>query len=385
MSAISAPSFSQLNDLASEKFGARVLFATDEFFAPAPMMLQEHPAQWIADKYTTFGKWMDGWETRRKRIAGHDWCILRLGLSGVIRGFDVDTSHFTGNFVPAVSIQAACLDFEPQLSMVVGDMGTACTPEQQAEAEEKFKSGEWEELLPVTPLRPGYAETAHNFFAAVNPQGKRFTHVRLNLYPDGGIARFRVYGDVAKDWSQVGPQEALDLVAVENGGVGLTCSDAHYGAPRNLIKPGRGVSMADGWETARHRHRPAILKADAQNNLNYETDDWAMIRMGHEGYVQRVVVDTHHFKGNFPESFLLEGCRIDSTSSSSSEDEESALKTANWQVIIERSKLGPHAEHFFDQSHVKARGPFTHVRLTMYPDGGISRLRVFGTTGAPSN
>ncbi|KAJ3266916.1 hypothetical protein HK104_006008, partial [Borealophlyctis nickersoniae] len=242
------PDFTSLTELASSAVGGRILFATDDFFAPAEALLSDADPLWDERKFTDFGKWMDGWETRRKRAPGHDWAIIQLGLPGTIAGFDIDTAYFTGNQAPRVSIQAAWISNDSPLYLTRrSELGSAPTSDELAAAQ-KVGSDTWTEILPMTPLRPGYPDTRHHSFAALHPD-RKWTHLRLNLYPDGGVARLRVYGIVSRDWSNVSKTDIVDLAAVENGGRAISCSDSHYGKPSNLIAPGRALTMAGGWET----------------------------------------------------------------------------------------------------------------------------------------
>src|SRR6516162_8241081 len=220
---------SHLIDLASTRLGARAIAASDEFFAEKENLLKPEPAIWIPDKYTDRGKWMDGWESRRRRVPGNDWCVIQLGLRGIIRKVDIDTNHFLGNHPPVASIDA----------IVIGDR----FPRKIEEADELT----WTPILAKSPLEPG----SQNLFDIANDQP--WTHVRLNIFPDGGVARFRVYGVVTPDWSKVKAGEVIDLAAVENGGVPLACSDMFFSAMHNLIMPDRAESMGDGWETKRRR------------------------------------------------------------------------------------------------------------------------------------
>ncbi|XP_029284244.1 allantoicase, partial [Cottoperca gobio] len=224
--------FLQFNDLVCEAVGGKVVFATDEWFAPAANLLKREPPEFIASAFTEFGKWMDGWETRRKRITGHDWCILQMGVPGRIHGFDVDTSFFTGNHSPHVSIQAGCLD-RPLTFSLEGERTGMAASESQLAAVAKLGSEAWPELVCVSELKPGYSDCCHNYFK-VN-SNLRVTHLRLNMHPDGGISRLRAYGVGQRDWSNVSPNQDVDLVALTNGGVCLGYSDAHFGHPRNMI------------------------------------------------------------------------------------------------------------------------------------------------------
>ncbi|KAJ3227009.1 hypothetical protein HK099_003632 [Clydaea vesicula] len=292
-----------LNELANDCVGGKILFATDDFFQVAESMLLNGEPVWDLNKYTEFGKWMDGWETRRKRTPGHDWCILKLGLSGVIKGFVVDTAFFTGNNTPKVSIQGACLEDDKVNLLRRSEMGTRCTEEELKQAE-TIGSDKWEEILPKAPLKPGYPETRENFFAVDNK--KRFTHLRVNMFPDGGIARLRVFGEVSRDWSLVSLDEVIDLVSIKNGGRALSFSNSHYGTPKNLIMPNRGAGMYDGWETARNPNRPEVFLVGDDGQLICPGAEWCVLKLGTKGIVSKIEIDTAWFKGNYPESFTLE-------------------------------------------------------------------------------
>ncbi|TWW68394.1 allantoicase [Takifugu flavidus] len=375
--------FLQFNDLACETVGGKVLFATDEYFAPASNLLKGALPQFDSSAFTEFGKWMDGWETRRKRIPGHDWCIIQLGVPGRICGFDVDTSFFTGNHSPRVSIQGTCLDSSPDFSLKGNRTGMAATDSEFAEVA-KLRSEAWPELVPVSPLMPGFSDCCHNFFTS-SQFTNRVTHLRLNMYPDGGIARLRVLGIGQRNWASVSTHEDVDLVALPNGGVCLGFSNAHFGHPRNMIGLGQAVSMADGWETARRLDRPNKLKVDQQGILQVPGREWAVFRLGHPGTIHRVEIDTIHFKGNFPDSCQVEVCSL-------SPDEEvqciqNRWTSGKWRLLLPPQKLRPHHMHRYDE--LVPSGPVTHVRLTIRPDGGISRFRLFGRitriTGAVGN
>jgi len=328
-------------DLASARVGGRALSANDEFFAPKSNLVKAEPAVFVPGKFTARGKWMDGWETRRRRTPGHDWCVIALGMRGVVRGFNVDTSHFTGNYPSHCSIDAI-------------DSARVPAP-YVCEAE----GAPWFTLVPKSPLRAN----GDNFLAVgpIGPLGpldndRPWTHVRLNIFPDGGVARLRVYGDVAVDWARVARQRrAVDFASITNGGLVIGASDMHFGAKDNMIMPGRAVNMGDGWET-RRRRGPGY--------------DWAIVRLGTTAAVSKIEIDTNHFKGNYPESASLEGCLVPSSSLH-------ALGSASWTEILPRTPLKPHHRHFFSRELAKT-GPVSHVRLNIFPDGGISRLRVYG-------
>jgi allantoicase len=326
------PSFTALADLGSARVGARALAANDEFFAPKSHLVKAEPAVFIPGKFTTRGKWMDGWETRRRRTPGHDWCVVALGMRGVIRGINVDTTHFTGNYPSQCSLEAIDGARQPTPSVAAAE------------------GAPWITLVPRSLLRGN----ADNFLPVSDEHP--WTHVRLNIFPDGGVARLRVYGDVAVDWPGIGrSRRAIDVASITNGGLVIGASDMYFGAKDNMIMPGRATNMGDGWET-RRRRGPGY--------------DWAIVRLGTTATVSKVEIDTNHFKGNYPESASLEGCAVPSSSLHD-------LGSASWTEILPRTTLQPHHRHFFSRVLSKT-GPVSHVRLNIFPDGGISRLRVYG-------
>jgi allantoicase len=321
--------FTRLVDLACERLGGRVLAANDEFFAPKESLLKSTKPVFVENKYTSRGKWMAGWETRRRREPGHDWCIIRLGLPGIVRGIVVDTSHFKGNF--------------PEHCSVEGCEARAPVAVQQLRRSET----EWFELLPKSPLQGD----TRNLFPAQS--ARRVTHLRLNIYPDGGVARLRVHGEVGPDESQR-RKRTIDLAAIESGTRVLASSDEFFGSPLNLLLPGRAKNMGDGWETRRRRGPGS---------------DWVILKLGIPGTIERVEVDTSHFKGNYPESCALSGC-----SAEGADDQASAFP---WKECLPRTRLKPNARHAY-RKELKAIGGVTHVRFEIFPDGGVSRLRIFG-------
>lgn len=326
--------FTEQIDLASEKLGGAVLYANDDFFAPKENLLKPQAPIFIEGKYTDLGKWMDGWETRRRRSPrlneDFDWCIVRLGLAGVIQGVDVNTAFFRGNFPSHCSLEACTFDGQPNV-------------EQLLDA-----NAEWTEILPVSELQGD----SQNFFTL--DYDKRVTHLRLKIYPDGGVARLRVYGIVAPDWEALKKRESeIDLAAVEHGGTVLEASDMFFGHKHNLIMPGRAQDMSDGWETKRRR------------GAGY---DWCVIKLGAAGNIKRVEVDTSHFKGNYPESCSIEVCRA---------EDDASLDSFDWQELLPDKKLQAHTRHVF-VDELKDCGAATHVRFNIYPDGGVSRLRLYG-------
>uniref|UniRef100_A0A8D0L573 Allantoate amidinohydrolase n=1 Tax=Sphenodon punctatus TaxID=8508 RepID=A0A8D0L573_SPHPU len=322
---------------------------------------------------TEYGKWIDGWETRRKRIPGHDWCIIQLGLPGVVHGFEADTSFFVGNCAPRISIQAACLkqDEIPELSSRGNRLGTAAT-EEEFKAVKQMKSDEWALLVSMTEIKPGYLDV-HSYFSVTSKQ--RWTHIRLNIYPDGGIARFKVYGTVQRDWSTFGTNDLKDLVAMVNGGVCVGFSD-WIGWP---IGPGRATSIEDGWETGRKLNRPSVLKADGKGALFMSCSEWAIFRLAHPGIITHIEIDTNHFKGSFPDNCKLEACVMNTQEEKDCVKQKWNLKQGlKWNLLLSVAKLNPHKRHFFNATAIQMQAVITHVKLTIVPDGGVSRLRLWG-------
>ncbi len=308
--------FAELVDLASERIGGAAVAANDEFFAEKENLVKASKPVWLEHEYTDRGKWMDGWETRRRREPGHDWCVVRLGLPGLIRGVVVDTAYFKGNFPESCSLEAA-----------------------------EGPEGPWTEILAKSALR-GDAENPFPIRTE-----RSFTHVKLHIYPDGGVARLRVYGLVAPDRSRLSPGAEVDLAALENGALVVAASDMFFGARHNLILPGPPLGMHDGWET-RRRRGPG--------------HDWAVVRLGARGTIRRIEVDTTYFKGNAPGS-----CSVEVT------DGDPSAPEARWREILPQTPLRPNEVHGFDARAVDG-GPATHARLNIFPDGGVARLRLVG-------
>jgi allantoicase len=328
--------FTHLVDLAAERLGGRVIAANDEFFAPKENLLKASKPIFIEGKFTARGKWMDGWETRRRRTPGYDWCIVRLGLSGTVRGIIVDTSFFKGNYPERCSIEGCNLGSGPPYKN-----------EKKALRSAKTK---WVELLPESKL----AGDSQNSFPIKH--AGRVTHLRLNIFPDGGVARLRVHGEVALRTSRSSRAE-FDLAAVENGGRIVASSDQFFGEPLNMLMPGLARNMGEGWET-RRRRGPG--------------HDWAIVKLGTPGIIRRIEVSTAHFKGNFPESCAIDACFAADAASDVGAD---ALK--EWKPLLAKSPLKANARQVF-RKQLQKIGPATHLRLNIYPDGGISRFRVFG-------
>lgn len=327
------PNFTSLIDLASEKLGGKALICSDDFFAEKENLLKPGRGIFIADKYTDRGKWMDGWESRRKRTAGYDWCIIQLGASGIIRGLDIDTNFFLGNHPPHASVEVCNVQGNPSNEYLLSNQV------------------KWTEITPKLHLDPG----SQNFFEVQNDS--IWTHLRLNIYPDGGVARLKVYGEVYKNWDLIKNTELVDLASAVNGAKSILCNDMFFSHMDNLLMPNRGANMGDGWETKRNR---------TPNNR-----DWVVVKLAHKGQISRILVDTCHFKGNYPDTCSIEGISV---SNDSTDFSDSNLA---WTEILPKQKLQADFEHFFEKEIVN-KDSFTHIRLNIFPDGGVSRLRLFG-------
>lgn len=320
--------FTQLIDLASEKLGGAMLYANDDFFAPKENLIKPAEPIWIEGKYTDDGKWMDGWETRRRRSPRldepFDWCVIRLGMPGEIKGVVVDTAYFKGNYPSHCSLEAA--DINPQSDAA------------------SLIDAEWREILPISELA---GDTKNKFELS---GGHRATHLKLKIYPDGGVARLRVHGHVLPDWESLVQRDSeIDLAAAENGGDVIEASDEFFGHRQNLIMPGFASDMSDGWET-RRRRGPG--------------HDWCIVKLGTTGRVTRVEIDTSFFRGNYPEASMIEAGTLRGGD-------------IEWRELLPMTKLQGHTRHTFS-GELMPIGAATHIRFNIYPDGGVSRLRVYG-------
>ncbi|MBJ9956296.1 allantoicase [Acinetobacter courvalinii] len=313
-----------LTNLADARIGAKIVSCSDEFFAEAARMLQNAPAQFIEGKYDDNGKWMDGWETRRKRESGYDWCIVRLGVTGLVSGFDIDTSFFTGNYPASASVEG-CYAPDNQLEGI-----------------------SWTALLENSVLSPDQ----HHFFDC---SAQKITHIRINIFPDGGIARLRVYGRVVLE--QVDTTRQMDLIGLKNGGRIVAFSDAHFGHPNNLLSPDRGLNMGDGWETKRRR-APGF--------------DWCIIALGQSGFVEKIEVDTAFFKGNFPAFCSIQAAYIENAT-----DAQLIPQSMFWPFLLEQQPLTMDHIHEY-VAEVLQHQKVNYIRVNMIPDGGISRIRLWG-------
>lgn len=353
-------------DVIGRKLGGRVISFSDEWFAAADNLITPGAPVRQVGKFTPAGAWYDGWETRRHNTEEADWVIIKLGVaSAQVVGVEVDTAYFNGNHAPAISVEGTFVE-----SSIASD----------AEKEYLENKVAWEPIIAKTECGPSQR---HFFVRKLGLTTNKYTHVRLRMYPDGGIARFRLYGKpslvISKDDPSTARNLELDLAHVANGGVATSFSDQHFGQVDNLLIPGRGVDMGDGWETKRSREAGHV--------------DWVIVKLGMKGYVDRVVVDTAHFFGNYPQSITVEALKDDEA-----DNDDVSADDERWKMIVPKTKTGPNQIH----EYVRAgeSGPaatdgespkavfqvlesgkdqeVTHVKLTIIPDGGVKRLRVYG-------
>lgn len=315
-----------LPDLASRRVGGSVVAASDEFFAERENLIKPESPVHHPHTFTNKGQEYDGWETRRRRDETDeaDWAIIRLGIPGQVRAIVVDTSFFVGNYPPFGSVEACGFDGYPGMA--------------------ELTRADWQTVVARAPLRGD----THNVFTVRD--SRRYTHVRLRIYPDGGVARCRVHGVAILDprWLTDVP---LDLAALSNGGAVVRCSDSFFSPPNNMLLPGLARDMGDGWETARRRDNG---------------HDWAVVRLAGRSTPRVVEIDTTHYRGNAPDRVSISG-----TDSTGSELEAAA----DWFPVLPETVLRPDTSHRF---RVAVDRPVTHLRLVSIPDGGIGRFRVYG-------
>ncbi|GJJ77301.1 allantoicase [Entomortierella parvispora] len=325
--------FKEYIDLAVATRGGKILTLTDEWFAEAKNLLTPTAPISAPGRFVPTGAWYDGWETRRHNSPNYDWCVIQLGYAGNIAGFEVDTAHFTGNHSPFVSVE-----------------GFKETGKAQTRTHEEWAALEWTPILSKVALNPN---SRHGFKLAA-PTEDYYTHIRFCMYPDGGVARLRVYGNV----HQVHPEnkhELYDLASAAAGSVITDFSDAHYGHPSNMLLPGRGHDMSDGWETKRSR---------APGHVDHCT-----IKLGAPGHVTDIEIDTAHYMGNPPKSVTIAGFEINSDVPI---------------LLLDQAPVGPHRQHFFKVANDLTEKRIAQVKVIMIPDGGIKRVRVWGAAQLPA-
>jgi allantoicase len=355
-------------DLAARRLGGQTLSCSNDFFAEMENLLKAESPVFQPGVFTERGQLMDGWESRRRRFLpdgtsddglSFDWCIIKLGSQGIIRGINANTAHFLGNAPQQVSLESCNIAGEPT------------------------NATEWTPLIDITSVNPGSDNLID--VDTSNPAAEQvWTHVRFNMFPDGGVARLNIYGEIVANQNWFLKGEPLDLAYIKNGARPVACSDMFFSAPENVLMPERGANMGDGWETKRRRSIGDV-EVDRGN-------DWLILQLAARGNIEKILIDTCHFKGNYPNAFALEGAVLTSeqAANTSALTADSHLEARfdktggqdelgiEWIPIIERTALFADREHTF-KDEVTAKGQsFTHVRLKMFPDGGISRIRLWG-------
>jgi len=320
-----------LVNLASPKMETKIIAVSDEFFGKATRMLNDKEPVFIEDKFDNHGKWMDGWESKRRRDGGNDWAILKLGSPGIISKIIIDTSYFTGNFPPYFSLEGLYSETGPK------------------------EDANWKTLIGKTNL---IGDSTNNFEL---DSKETLNFIRLQIFPDGGVARIRLFGVVKYNWNQFHSNEIIELSSLKLGGSILAYNNAHYGDVSALLSEGRGKTMGDGWET-RRRREPG--------------NDWIIIKLAQKGNIERIEIDTAHFKGNYPDRASIQATSIDKNITT----KDLIQNSENWNIILDKTKLSADNIHTYKiNSNSNSKNEATHIRLNIYPDGGVSRLRIFGT------
>ena len=316
-----------LIDLAQSRLGTKIIYKTDEFFAPAKRIINPWPPIFKEGVFDKHGKWMDGWETRRKRNKGYDFLILKLGKPGKIHKVDIDTSYFNGNQPNKVSLEA-CFSKKKSFD----------------------KKSKWITILNKKTTKPN----SHHFFNIINKS--IFTHIKLNIFPDGGVARLRVYGtmNIKKNFNK----KIINFTSILNGATPIACNNEHFGRAENVLAPGTGKNMGDGWETRRSRGK------------NF---DWLILKCATQGIINKIQIDTHHFKGNYPDKCSIQATYLNDKISSKSIVNESK----KWKLLLDKVKLYAHRKHNF-QNKLMRNKKINYIKINIFPDGGISRIRLFG-------
>lgn len=323
----------ELMNVASADLGSEVIYSTDQFFAEANRMLQSTKPE-FRDEYDDHGHWMDGWETRRRRDNGNDFCIIKLGQVSRILDVEFDTSFFKGNFPPSASV-AGCYAPDATNEDIINNMNDF----------------EWKWLVKQTDLGP------HNQFSFESIFQQSVTHLKVDIYPDGGIARFKAFGFISFD-NQLFEADNINVISRRTGARAIYANNEFFGEIKNILKINEAVNMGDGWET-RRRREPGY--------------DWGIIELANPAIIDNMMIDTKFFKGNYPDSFSLHAAYIPNTTHSSV-----ITQSIFWEELMPQQKLQMDKKHYFDKSYFLHHKPITHIRINIFPDGGVSRLRMFG-------
>ena len=314
-----------LIDLAQPRLGTKVIYKTDDFFASASRIISPTNPVFKEGVFDKHGKWMDGWESRRKRTLGHDFIILKLGKPGKISKVDVDTSHFNGNQPGMVSIEGA------------------------NSSSNKINHFKW---VPILSKKKTKANS-HHYFSINNK--KIFTHIKFNIFPDGGVARLRLYGSIAK--SNNLKNKKINLASLLDGASVIACNNEHFGKAENILAPGKAKNMGDGWETRRRRDKG---------------NDWLILNSIDGSFIDKIEISTHHFKGNFPSHCSLQAAYLNTKNS------KKIVNSSNkWKYLLKNTKLSANKTHTFKNSLMK-KEKINYIKINIFPDGGISRFKIFG-------
>ena len=315
-------------DLAQSRLGSKIVYKTNEFFAKAERIINPSEPIFIKDKFDKHGKWMDGWETRRRRNKGFDYLIIRLGREGKISKVNIDTRHFNGN--------------QPSHASIEGCYSKKNIPD---------KKTKWKNILKKKKIKPNTC----NMFNIKNKSV--FSHIKLNIFPDGGVARLRLFGKIDSKKLNFN-NKIINLSSLLNGASIIACNNEHFGKAENILAPGKSKNMGDGWETRRSRGK------------NF---DWLIFKCTTTNAVNKIQIDTHHFKGNYPDKCSLQAAYLNKKISTKS----IINKSKKWKLLLNKVKLQAHKKHIFKNKIMK-NNKINYIKLNIFPDGGISRVRIFG-------
>ena len=316
-----------LIDLAQPRLGSKVIFKTDDFFASANRIIDPSPATFKEGLFDKNGKWMDGWESRRKRTSGHDFLIIKLGKPGSIIKVDVDTSHFNGNQPSMISLEG-------------------CYSKSR-----NIKDLKWKTLIGEKKTKPN----SHHIFSTSSKTV--FTHIKFNIFPDGGVARLRLYGSLSKENNKF-KNKTINLASLLNGASVIACNNEHFGKAENILAPGKAKNMGDGWETRRRRDKGF---------------DWLILNPINGKKIDKIEISTHHFKGNFPSHCSLQAAFVPNKKSSSS----IVKSSGKWKFLLHKVNLSANKAHIFKNILMK-NDKINFIKINIFPDGGISRFRIYG-------
>ena len=315
-----------LIDLAQPRLGTKVVFKTDDFFASANRIISPLDPVFKVGVFDKHGKWMDGWESRRKRTAGHDYIILKLGKPGSINKVDVDTSHFNGNQPAMISIEGANSNSS------------------------KINQFKWQPLLSKKKTKANN----HHYFTVKSKNV--FSHIKFNIFPDGGVARLRLYGSIAK--SNKLKNKIINIASLLDGAAVIACNNEHFGKAENILAPGKAKNMGDGWETRRRREKGF---------------DWLILNSLDGKEIDKIEISTHHFKGNFPSHCSLQAAYLPKSKNS----KKIVNSSTKWKYLLKDAKLSANKVHMFKNDLMK-KDKINFIKINIFTDGGISRFRVYG-------